>query len=235
MTRQRSRACTNVALALAIWPLSVACQPGSPPSYDAAGFDPARSPLVSATVASATRPPTSANDAATLDSSTVLTDAGPPNSGEDPGALPQTRDTPSIESEPFKRNAKVLFDAICADAPDTALPFFFPAKAYDQVKDIPEPNSDWKGRLVRAFKRDIHKLHRQLGKKCDDARYVGWKVPEKSVRWVKPNEELNKLGYYRVLHSQLRIESGGKEESLDVTSLISWRGEWYVVHLLGFK
>jgi hypothetical protein len=38
-----------------------------------------------------------------------------------------------------------------------------------------------------------------------------------------------------VLHSQLRFETKGKEESIDVTSLISWRGQWYVVHLLGFK
>ena len=56
-----------------------------------------------------------------------------------------------------------------------------------------------------------------------------------SVTGVDPHEELNKLGYYHVLHSQLRFEVGGKEEGLDVTSLISWRGEWYVVHLLGFK
>jgi hypothetical protein len=30
-------------------------------------------------------------------------------------------------------------------------------------------------------------------------------------------------------------ESDAKERSFDVSSLISWRGEWYVVHLTGFK
>ncbi len=232
MTRQRSRAFAIVAFALAIGLQSVGCQPGSPPSYDAPGFDPAHSPLASAPIPIASSP---TNDAAAQASSTHLTDASDVNTIEDPGAQPQTRETPKVESKSFERNAKMLFDAICHDAPESALPFFFPAKAYDQVKDIPEPSGDWKGRLVRAFKRDIHKLHGQLGKKCDDARYIGWTLPEKSMRWVKPNEELNKLGYYRALHSQLRFESGGKEENIDVTSLISWRGEWYVVHLLGFK
>ncbi len=216
MIRQRSRAWAKESFALALGVAGVACQSGSPPSYDAAGFDPARSPLVIAPSASVVRPDAAAPD-------------------PDPGTLPQTRDTPSTESDRFKRNAKILFDAICQDTPDAAVPFFFPAKAYDQVKDIPEPNADWKGRLVRAFKRDIHKLHGQLGDKCNGARYIGWSVAEKKVRWVDPHEELNKLGYYRALHSQLRFEAKGKEESIDVTSLISWRGEWYVVHLLGFK
>lgn len=212
----------------------MACQSGSPPTYDAAGFDPARSPLASAPSSTVDRTPLL--DAAAHVSSTYLTDAGTSaGANRDPGVLPQTRDTPSVESALFKRNAKLLFDAICQDAPETAVPFFFPAKAYDQVKDVPEPNADWKGRLVRAFKRDIHKLHRQLGNKCNDASYLGWTVSEKKVRWVEPHEELNNLGYYRVLHSQLRFETGGEEESIDITSLISWRGEWYVVHLLGFK
>jgi len=38
-----------------------------------------------------------------------------------------------------------------------------------------------------------------------------------------------------VYGTRLIYEVKGKERSLEVTSLISWRGEWYVVHLTGFK
>ena len=51
---------------------------------------------------------------------------------------------------------------------------------------------------------------------------------------VEPGEEGNKLGYFRVYGSHLRFSVDGTERTIDVTSLISWRGEWYVVHLAGF-
>ena len=35
--------------------------------------------------------------------------------------------------------------------------------------------------------------------------------------------------------ARYRYEVDGKERSFEVKSLISWRGEWYVVHLSGFK
>ena len=53
---------------------------------------------------------------------------------------------------------------------------------------------------------------------------------------MKPGSEGNKLGYYRVLRSALVYsDAQGRERELSVTSMISWRGEWYVVHLAGFK
>jgi hypothetical protein len=35
--------------------------------------------------------------------------------------------------------------------------------------------------------------------------------------------------------TRLAYETAGRERSFDVTSLISWRGDSYVVHLTGFK
>jgi hypothetical protein len=53
---------------------------------------------------------------------------------------------------------------------------------------------------------------------------------------MDPGKEGNKLGYYRVTRSKLRyLDAGGTEHTLGLTSLISWRGEWFVVHLDGFK
>jgi hypothetical protein len=55
-----------------------------------------------------------------------------------------------------------------------------------------------------------------------------------NVRWVQPGEEYNKIGYYRAFGSRLRYEVDGAPRAFDVKSLISWRGEWYVVHLSAF-
>jgi hypothetical protein len=53
---------------------------------------------------------------------------------------------------------------------------------------------------------------------------------------MKPGKEGNRLGYFRVLRSTLRFRLvNGTERAFELTSLISWRGEWYVVHLHGFE
>jgi len=151
----------------------------------------------------------------------------------DPGTLPQTRDRPSDESDALRARAEALFEAIQNDDPDRAMSAFFPLHAYEQVKAIPSPASDWKHRLVANFKRDIHAAHAQLGRKSTEARFVALDVGP-GARWVEPGEEGNKLGYFRVYGSKLRYTLEGRERTLPITSLISWRGEWYVVHLAGF-
>jgi hypothetical protein len=166
------------------------------------------------------------------------------DSGVDPGTLPQTKDKPSsspadggspTSDEAFALRSSTLWEAIVRDEPDRAMPFFFPVTAYEQVKAIPSPASDWRRRLVTAFKRDVHGLNKRLGDKAAAAKLVRLDVPNDRARWVEPNEESNRLGYWRVYGTRIIYQFDGKERSLEISSLISWRGEWYVVHLTGFK
>lgn len=155
---------------------------------------------------------------------------------EAPGRLPQTRETPQVSGPAFKGRVSALWQAIVTDEPDGALESFFPEAAYQQVKDVPDPAADWKHRLFAAFGRDIHVLHARLGQDAARARLVALDVPEERARWVDPGQEYNKLGYYRVFGSKLRYRVGeNPEQAFDVKSLISWRGEWYVVHLSAIK
>jgi hypothetical protein len=124
-----------------------------------------------------------------------------------------------------------LWTAIVRDDPDAAMPFFFPLAAYQQVKDVADPARDWNRRLVAAYARDIHELHKKLGKDAEAATFLKLDIGP-APRWVEPHEEWNKIGYYRVFGSKLRwAHADGRPEAFDVRSLISWRGEWYVVHL----
>lgn len=169
----------------------------------------------------------------------VVVDAAPPEQGQnltvDAGALPQTHDEPTTSGEIFQTRARLLWEAIVLDDPERALAFFFPSAAYEQVKAIAHPLADWRRRLLANFTRDIHALHAELGPHPENARFVRVDVPNGRARWIEPGEEGNKLGYYRVFGTKLRYEEGGRERTFDITSLISWRGEWYIVHLSGFK
>jgi hypothetical protein len=176
------------------------------------------------------------------DAAAALPDAGLPADvsqatllADDGGALPQTQDRPA-QNERFHARMALLFQAIREDDPARARSVFFPLVAYRQVKAIAAPDRDYERRLLRAFERDIHGYHRKLGAGASQVRLASVEVPEAQARWMKPGSEGNKLGYWRVLRSALRVaDPSGTERKLGVTSLISWRGEWYVVHLNGFE
>jgi hypothetical protein len=153
----------------------------------------------------------------------------------DGSPLPQTRDRPSADGPGLRRRLERLVAAIAHDDPERALPAFFPRVAYEQVKAVAHPERDWEQRLVRAFRRDIHDYHRLLGRDAAGVRHEALVIDERRVRWMDPGTEGNRLGYHRVTRCRLRLRlSSGAERELELTSLISWRGEWYVVHLHGF-
>ena len=150
--------------------------------------------------------------------------------------LPQTEDRPSATSPAFLRRMELLVRAIEADDATLAHEAFFPVVAYEQVKDIAKPALDHERRLLTAFARNVHEYHRELGKDASGLRFVRVELPEDKVKWMKVGSEGNRVGYFRVLRSRLVVATGSdKERSFELTSMISWRGEWYVVHLHGFK
>jgi hypothetical protein len=151
-----------------------------------------------------------------------------------PSLLSQTRDAPHASGPAFDARVSDLWAAILRDDPSLAMPFFFPLGAYAQVKDVTDPAADWNRRLVAAYRRDIHALHARLAE-TSTAKLLGLNVPEERARWVEPGEEYNKIGYFRVFGSKLRFDVDGRESSVDVKSLISWRGEWFIVHLSAIK
>lgn len=166
-------------------------------------------------------------------SSEALSESEPPLTAPDGKTLPQTEERPSVESARFKRRIERLAQAIIKDEPNSALDSFFPLVAYKEVKAVDKPERDYQYRLIRHYERDIHEYHKTLGA---DAKFEGVDVPESSARWMKPGSEGNKLGYFRVLRSRLRFtKANGKAQTFELTSMISWRGEWYVVHLHGFE
>jgi hypothetical protein len=169
--------------------------------------------------------------------STASTDADePPLVGSDGAPLPQTEERPSVTSARFKRRMQQLADAILAGDGERGRATFFPLVAYAQVKDVQKPERDYRYRLLAHFDRDVLEYRKALGEDAEHAEFLGVEVPEERAQWMKPGKEGNRVGYYRVLRSKLRFRlPNGTERAFELTSMISWRGEWYVVHLHGFE
>jgi hypothetical protein len=143
------------------------------------------------------------------------------------GALPQTRAFPSTHSAAFRNAIADLWLAVTAGNPRLGLPAFFPLAAYQQVKAIPYPVSDWHARLWYDFTLDVGAAHRLVG---SDARLVRVVVPVSDAAWVYPGVCANSLGYWHVPGARVVYSEHSQERSLGIASLISWRGVWYVVH-----
>jgi hypothetical protein len=123
-----------------------------------------------------------------------------------------------------------LWRAVVDGKPAEAQPFFFPLGAYIQVKGISDPVHDYQTRLIPNFDQDVAALHAALGSAAPSARFTAVAVPN-AAQWILPGVEYNKGSYWRVYGTSVTYTEGGETRSFPITSMISWRGEWYVVHL----
>jgi hypothetical protein len=150
----------------------------------------------------------------------------------DPGSLPQTAVRPSGSDPQFAQRMRALWAAIVSGdtAADTAAGrSFFPLGAYLQVKAISNPAADYRNRLIALYDLDIRALHLRVGR---GATLLGVDVPDRSATWVTPGQEYNTGSYWRVYRTRVRYRTAaGQEGSFGIFSLISWSGQWYVVHL----
>jgi hypothetical protein len=126
-----------------------------------------------------------------------------------------------------------LWTAIVTGNTTIALQSFFPLEAYQQVKAITDPSTDWQNRLVGEYVLDIQAAHEYLGASASAAQLVQVIVPSEDASWIVPGDCYNKVGYWHVPGSRLVYRADGQLRSIGIASLISWRGQWYVVHLGG--
>jgi hypothetical protein len=179
--------------------------------------------------ASAAATPSASAPAALAPSATP--DAGAP-AADTPPFDPKNQQKGALESDELTERARGLFEAIAKDDPSLGEAFWFPKEPFIPLKDVKGPDKYWDN-LHRTYLNDIHALHRKR-KSWEGASFLSFTVGS-TPKWVKPGDEVNKIGYYRSFHGQLRYSVGGSESTIDVHTIITWQGRWYVTHLNKFK
>jgi hypothetical protein len=101
-------------------------------------------------------------------------------------------------------------------------------QAYEQVKAIADPAEDWQGRLWYDFALDVAAVRPLIG---ENAKLLRVDVPVQYAVWVPPGACYNNIGYWHVPGSRVVYEQGGVTRSFGIASFISWRGDWYLIHL----
>jgi hypothetical protein len=148
-----------------------------------------------------------------------------------PGSLPQTGAFPTTTSPVFTSNIAALWSAVSTGQVQQALPAFFPEGAYVQLKDIANAEGDYSDRLVVEYEADVTAAHQLLGADPAAATFVGVDADSAYGHWVPPGVCDNDVGYFELPDTRIVYSLDGQVHSFGIASMISWRGEWYVVHL----
>jgi len=174
----------------------------------------------------------------TATSSTTTTVPPTTTTTTDPGTLPQTPVQPPSDPAALAGRLAPLWAAITTGDPAAGRPVFFPASAYLQLKTgiLPAPAADYTGRLVAFYDLDTAAYHQAVSPTGAAAGGGGPALASvvadpTMAAWIPPGACENRFGYWHLPGVRLVYRSGGTERSVGVASLISWRGEWYVVHL----
>lgn len=141
---------------------------------------------------------------------------------------PKNQVPPINEGADLEARARGLFDAIVKDDPALGEAFWFPMEPFIPLKDVKGPDKYWK-ELHRLFENDVHALHKKR-KSWEGATFESYE-PGSTPKWVKPGEEANKIGYYRSYHGKLRYRLNGERFTIDVHTIITWQGRWFITHL----
>ena len=147
------------------------------------------------------------------------------------GSLPQTDALPTGDSPQFTSEMAALWAGITQNSPTIAESAFFPEAAYLQLKTLPSDTSDYQYRLLYDYSLDIVAANGLLGADAASATLVSVDVPGQYAHWVPSGVCSNQIGYFEVPNSRIVYSEDGVTHSIGIASLISWRGEWYVVHL----
>ncbi len=125
-----------------------------------------------------------------------------------------------------------LFHDISLDSLPRAQGLFFPESAYVAMKthEIAYPASDYADRLIAFYRLDLAAYHASIFGHGPVA-YLGINVNPGDAAWIEPGWCENSIGYWHLPGVRLVYSQDHVVRSVAVASLISWHGQWYVVHL----
>jgi hypothetical protein len=150
-------------------------------------------------------------------------EAGAPDAGPAKEALPV------FPSDDLTTRARHLLEAIAKDDPSLATDIVFPRDAYIEAKDAAEPGKQWDTKVMGAFQKQVHALHKRTNG-APRAQFVSFEIGQ-PISQVVPKKHDMALTLWRVRHCRLDFTIDGKAMRFDLAELMSWKGAWYVLDL----
>jgi hypothetical protein len=144
-------------------------------------------------------------------------------------APPDDTNLPAASGDELTTRAKHLLEAIAHDNADLGVDMIFPREAYIAARDASDPGKAWDIKVVGAFRRSVHALHRR-STGIERAQFVSFELGH-SVVQITPKKRDWKRPLWRVHRSKLTYTVDGRTQRIEIGELTSWRGNWYVTRL----
>jgi len=158
-------------------------------------------------------------------------DAGDGGIDSDAGAMATEDALPSSIAPDLADRSRHLVEAIAKDDPLLAQDFVFPRDAYAASHDRSDASSVWDKKVLAAFGRDIHTLHKRI-KNSSHATFLTFELGHE-VQQITPKPKDFNRPLWRAKHSKITISIDGKTDRIDIAEMMGWRGAWYVTRLRG--
>ena len=180
---------------------------------------------------SASKATNSSTTTSPVSSSTTTPTTVSVTSSTQAGNLPPTVTEPPTTTDALTVRLSPLFSAL-ANGSGGVDGLFFPRSVYIRMKTgiLANPAGDFNSRLLAFFHMDEVAYHHVMPAPASTAQLLTVRANALYATWITPGACENRFGYWHLPGVRLVYRDHGVR-SFAVASLISWRGEWYVVHL----
>jgi len=112
---------------------------------------------------------------------------------------------------------------------------FLPMPYYVVLKQGGGNEADWNNRLITHYHQQLAELRARFRSVLPGAVYNGYSVKSATARTVRVGAEQNKAPYWQVYMTTMAFkDKNGQPHSFVINTMISFRGAWYVVHVIGY-
>ncbi len=112
---------------------------------------------------------------------------------------------------------------------------FLPMPYYVVLKQGGGNEADWNNRLITHYHQQLAELRARFRSVLPGAVYNGYSVKSATAHMVRVGTEQNKAPYWQVYMTTMAFkDKNGQPHSFVINTMISFRGAWYVVHVIGY-
>ena len=112
---------------------------------------------------------------------------------------------------------------------------FLPMRYYVVIKQGGGNEADWNNRLITHYHQQLAELRARFRGVLPGAVYNGYSVKSATAHTVRVGAEQNKAPYWQVYMTTMAFkDKNGHPHNFVINTMISFRGAWYVVHVIGY-
>jgi hypothetical protein len=112
---------------------------------------------------------------------------------------------------------------------------FLPMPYYVALKQGGGNEADWRTRLIGHYHEQLAQLRARFRTVLPGSIYNGYVIKSATAHTVRVGSEQNKAPYWQVYMTTMAFkDKNGQSHNFVINTMISFRGSWYVVHVIGY-